>query len=128
MRALLLAVPPVLGGAALLFRDEVVLLASRFPACVLRRVTGWWCPACGNTRSVLLLLHGDVAGALRHNPAPPILALLLLALYLEAVLAACGHPKRILPRSGWVWFPLLGAVLLFYGVRNFVPGLLPEAS
>lgn len=59
-------------------------------------------------------------------PAPPILALLLLALYLEAVLAACGHPKRILPRSGWVWFPLLGAVLLFYGVRNFVPGLLPE--
>ena len=126
MRAVLLAVPPLLGGAALLFREEIARLASRFPACILRRVTGLWCPACGNTHSVLLLLHGDIPRALWYNPAPPILALLLLALYLEAVLAACGHPKSILPRSGWVWFPLLGAVLLFYGVRNFVPGLLPE--
>jgi len=39
-----------------------------WPGCWFRRLTGVPCPTCGATRSALLLAHGDLMGALRHNP------------------------------------------------------------
>lgn len=46
--------------------------------CVFKGVTGIPCPSCGTTRSVLLLMQGDIAAALWTNPLGA-LALLLLA-------------------------------------------------
>lgn len=45
-----------------------------FPACPFRALTGFTCPACGSTRSLHKLLHGDVVAAFHFNP------LLVLAL------------------------------------------------
>lgn len=47
--------------------------------CIFKNVTGWACPSCGITRSVLSLLHGRVGEALWINPLG-VVALLLLVL------------------------------------------------
>jgi hypothetical protein len=36
--------------------------------CVLKNTVGLPCPSCGTTRSVLHLLHGDIANAILLNP------------------------------------------------------------
>ncbi|MCE1199011.1 MAG: DUF2752 domain-containing protein [Marinilabiliales bacterium] len=36
--------------------------------CLIHRVTGYPCPACGTSRSILALLAGDWMGALLINP------------------------------------------------------------
>jgi hypothetical protein len=36
--------------------------------CLVKNITGIPCPACGSTRSVMSLLHGDFYTALYYNP------------------------------------------------------------
>ncbi|MCE5279481.1 MAG: DUF2752 domain-containing protein [Planctomycetaceae bacterium] len=36
--------------------------------CLLRRLTGLPCPACGGTRCFLCLLQGDILAAVAYNP------------------------------------------------------------
>jgi len=58
--------------SAYLYRTDPHEPGHLLPACPLRAVTGWLCPACGATRMTYDLMHGDVAHAWRDN------ALLLL--------------------------------------------------
>lgn len=53
--------------------------------CVFHRLTGLYCPGCGNTRAVLALLRGDLAGMLRWNLLFPLEAGYLLWIYLVSV-------------------------------------------
>lgn len=46
--------------------------------CLFKSATGFPCPSCGITRSVLLLAQGDVAQALWINPLGIIAAILLI--------------------------------------------------
>ena len=39
-----------------------------WPKCWFRQLTGLPCPTCGATRSVLSLVHGNLAEAIGHNP------------------------------------------------------------
>lgn len=48
--------------------------------CLFRRITTLECPLCGMTRSMHLASHGDMAGALSHNPMGVVLVLGLIAL------------------------------------------------
>lgn len=48
--------------------------------CLFRQLLHIPCPACGSTRSVLALLHGDWQAAFHLNPNGILLALLLVAL------------------------------------------------
>ncbi|HTX17260.1 MAG TPA: DUF2752 domain-containing protein [Bacteroidota bacterium] len=43
--------------------------------CLFKEVTGLPCPSCGTTRSIELLLHGDLPGAFVTNPLGLLLAL-----------------------------------------------------
>ena len=47
---------------------------SFFPACLLRKYTGLYCPGCGAQRALHQLLHGHIREAFRYN------ALLVLAI------------------------------------------------
>jgi hypothetical protein len=38
------------------------------PVCILKKITGLPCPSCGSTRSMLSLIHGDIASAWFWNP------------------------------------------------------------
>ncbi|MFZ6012620.1 MAG: DUF2752 domain-containing protein [Bacteroidota bacterium] len=46
--------------------------------CMFKNISGLPCPSCGITRSVLLILHGDVAEAMLMNPLGFIAILLLI--------------------------------------------------
>jgi hypothetical protein len=48
------------------------------PACAFRGLTGIPCPACGSTRSLVHLAHGDILSAALMNPC---LVLLMLAAF-----------------------------------------------
>ena len=125
VRVFLCLLPPAVFLMYLMFREQLVAFAARLPACPFHALTGFYCPACGNTRSVLALLHGDVLSALRFSVVPPLAALLGGLLYLELVLWCCGSRRQILPRKGAFWAALGVLLLLYFAVRNFIPYLTP---
>ncbi len=43
-------------------------IASSYDVCLIRHFLHIPCPSCGSTRSVLALIHGDIAGGLYLNP------------------------------------------------------------
>ncbi len=65
------------------------LLAGRYlpvlalaPPCVFRTLTGFPCPTCGSTRSLVFLSRGDLYSALAMNP---LIAACAIAALLPAV-------------------------------------------
>ena len=100
-------------------------MAELFPACLFRRLTGLYCPGCGNTRSVLALLHGDIFTSLRYNITPVVLGIVLSLLYVEGLTYAYGHHRKILPRDSRFWWVVLSLMFLYFIVRNFFPYLIP---
>lgn len=88
----------IMAGPALAVAGAVgVLLLDPFEdrgiGCPLHEATGLWCPGCGATRAVWLLLHGDLAGAVRHN---------LLLLPAIVVLAIRWLHVAAPARTGWL--------------------------
>lgn len=96
--------------------------------CPVRLLLGAACPGCGMTRSVLMTLGGDLAGALAANPAGPLLvvavALLgaqLLASALRAGGGRGGDParrrRRLLP-----WASAYAAAVVSVMLINWAGG------
>lgn len=46
----------------------------RLPPCIFLKMTGLPCPSCGMTTSFAQLARGNILGALKANPAGPMLA------------------------------------------------------
>lgn len=111
--------------AGLFCRKFVIAFANSntLPDCSFHNITGYLCPACGNTRAVLSLLQGHFFRSFGYNPMIPVLALVLLGLYAELVCYACGKRVRIVPRSNIFLFATIGAILFYDIVRNFFPSL-----
>ena len=68
------------GWLALVGQLEPEKVAVKYDVCMIRHFLHFPCPSCGSTRSVLSLLHGDIAGGLYWNP----LGLLIFAVLLVA--------------------------------------------
>lgn len=111
------------GIVLLLLRNAITAFAhsDAFPDCTFRRLTGWLCPACGNTRAGLEILHGHFFRAFGYNPMMPLVVLVLGLLYGETVLTAFGKRVRLFPRSNLLLFTGIGIVLVYDVVRNFFP-------
>jgi hypothetical protein len=43
-------------------------IGSSYDVCLIKHFVHIPCPSCGSTRSVLALIHGDIAGGLYWNP------------------------------------------------------------
>lgn len=116
--------PVILIIILIYFRDSIIYLGSLLPRCPFYSLTGYYCPGCGNTRSVIHLLHGDLIGSLRYNIAPVTLTIIAFLLYLELITYAFGKYKKILTRNSHFWFTFLGLAILYFVIRNFIPNFI----
>jgi len=109
---------------AFIFRDSLALLARTLPPCPFYNNYHICCPSCGNTRSVLSLLHGDIISSIRYNITPVFLLAILLAFYCEAIAQLFGKKIAIVPRK--ISFLVIAIVgfITYYVIRNFIPGLI----
>lgn len=89
------------------------------PFCGFFLLTGKQCFACGNTRSVLSILRGDIISAIKFNPAIPILLLLTILLYAEFfTYSFFGKKVKIIPRNAVFWVIFSVVLLSYYILRN----------
>ncbi len=120
----LLIIDAILLSVCLLAPHMAELLLALPTDCYVQRL-GYLCPACGGTRSVLLLFRGDMVGAFRMNPyffltavlACVTLVVLHISVFTPKHLFA-GICRRILrPRTAVAW--AIGFVL-FGILRNII--------
>ena len=107
------------------FADGGSFVQLYFPPCVFYTVTHFYCPGCGNTRTVLALLHGHPLQALHNNAAFCYLLVVLVLLYLQKVLRCFGKSVQLLPKGNW--FPVVSVCICmaYCLIRNFVPWMQP---
>jgi len=89
--------------------------------CTFRNLTGYDCPGCGLTRSVVAFLHGDLGGSLRAHPLGAILFVGFLALWGSA-LVVWARGGRFVSRIGtktptWVFAVVIGVYMAVYVLR-----------
>lgn len=97
--------------------DFFLSLLPKF--CGFYLLTGKQCFACGNTRSVLSILRGDIISAIKFNPAMPILLLLTILLYVEFfIYSFFGKKVKIIPRKAPFWIIFSVVLFLYYILRN----------
>jgi len=95
--------------------------AGHYPTCPFLAITGWYCPGCGALRAVHALAHLDLMTALARNPFTVVaVGYVMVAWVLWLERTARGRPVRWLAPP-WVLYGVLGAILMFWVLRN-VPG------
>ncbi len=107
-----------------LMRGQIDALAHAryFPNCAFYEATGYLCPGCGTTRSVLSILQGNVGMAIVYNPIIPALGVLFVLLYAEMMIyAVTGQRRRILPMRMMPYMIVISVILVYDVVRNFIP-------
>jgi Protein of unknown function (DUF2752) len=88
------------------------------PQCPLHEFTGLYCPGCGSTRMLYLLIHGHPLLAFRENA----LAFMLLPIVLTSLIRqAIGHPALIAPRLPHRLGVAVAAVVLLFTIARNLP-------
>lgn len=106
---------------------EKYIISLNMP-CFFHLLTGYWCPGCGGTRSVLALFDGNIISSLKYNPAPVIIITMVILGYIQIILNAHGSRHRILPRNDNYIIIIVAVMLIYYLLRNFMPVLEPSFS
>jgi len=88
--------------------------------CALNLVTGISCPGCGNTRSFIALLHGDIYQAIRYNALFLLLAPFFLVYFtIKTKSYIIGRKKDLTDRIPLVVYILLIIITILFGIiRN----------
>lgn len=96
-------------------------VAGHYPTCPFLAVTGWYCPGCGTLRAVHALGRGDLLTAWARNPLAVVgLGYLLVTWVLWFERTVTGRrPSWLAPP--WVLYGVVGAILMFWVLRN-LPG------
>ncbi|NLK70352.1 MAG: DUF2752 domain-containing protein [Clostridiales bacterium] len=102
---------------------EKYIYSIHFP-CLFNVLTGYLCPGCGNTRSIIELLNGNILLSLKYNPFIIISFIFLILLYIEIFTSTFFVHKKIIPRSNKFLFIALGIMIFYYFIRNFIPVLI----
>jgi hypothetical protein len=116
---------PMMGILILLMKEHILALIPYIPSCFLYSRLHLYCPACGNTRSVTALLHGDLIASLQYNITPLLVLFLAVAAYLEFAFTSFGKPIKLLPRRLWFYLVLITLMIVYYLARNLSPALAP---
>ncbi|HEX8498125.1 MAG TPA: DUF2752 domain-containing protein [Actinomycetales bacterium] len=97
--------------------------AGHYPTCPFLLVTGLFCPGCGSLRALHALAHLDVAGAMARNPMTVLAVVLLAGTWLRWVRRRVRGTERTVAAPAWLIWSMLGAICLFWVLRN-LPGAL----
>ncbi len=124
---------PLTAGAAAVAGCVLVFAVDpnepgHYPICPTRALLGIDCPGCGLMRGTHDLLHGNLAGAVDHNLLIPVLAPLVLLLWLGWLKRASTGIRPAVTRRRFrernrLLVVGLALLLAFGVVRNFVPYL-----
>lgn len=130
MKTIILVIAPVCGVMICLIGWWLYqnVIISFTPPCLAWAALRKYCPGCGGTRAVRYLVQMDLFSSVRCHPAPLLGVTLLILWWLELILKQFGKEKKIIPRSGWFWYSVLGMFLLWCVLRNFIPALAPIPS
>ena len=126
MQILWLIVLPAALFIFITMSDTIFSIAANLPPCPFYRIIGLYCPACGNTRSLAALMHGDILQSLRYNITVLFLCILGAAFYAENAINLCGIKIKFVPRSEFFIYLALIVFIAYFIFRNFIPNLLPE--
>lgn len=118
LKFIFILIPIILLVSFVLLKNYIIELSFYFPKCAFYMVSGLYCPACGNTRCVLSLLHGDILSALKYNLTPVLIGFLLLMLYIEGLTYSFNKYIKLLPRNGYFWVCVFVFMFVYYIVRN----------
>ena len=110
-----------LGGMAISY------LVWRYPlgrpklaACIFYTHLHLYCPACGGTRAVLTLLHGEIGRSFYYQPLVPFVVVsVLIYLLSQTVWRLRGRRGFVLHYSNWWLRACLFLLLAQFVVRNF---------
>lgn len=116
---------PVTGIILFLIRDQLISATSYFPPCMFYSVYHLYCPSCGNTRSVIALLHGDILSSLRYNIVIMISIIFTVLGYMELASYSLGKHVKALPRKLGFYISLIIVLILYWILRNLIPYLTP---
>ena len=108
-----------------IFREQFMALTPYLGGCRFFKLTGIYCPGCGNTRCIGAMLDGNLLLALRNNALLPFIVLLLACLYIELLADIFGKKLRLMPRNPRIWFIAAGLFAVYFIVRNFIPAIAP---
>lgn len=108
-----------------LCKDVFLSLLPLFPTCPFYARLDIYCPACGNTRSVLALLDGHLLESLRYNIVPSLLIIFSSLAYLELVAYGFFKPIRLLPRKLSFYLIVIGLLIIYFVLRNLSSYLTP---
>ncbi|MCI7131779.1 MAG: DUF2752 domain-containing protein [Lachnospiraceae bacterium] len=121
---ILLLAAPVLVLAYCYLRARLPLFAM---PCLLRTLTGYYCPGCGGTRAVWALLHLQLWRSFCYHPMVPYGAALYAWFMLSHTIEKISHHRLRIGMKWnplWLWIALVilllnvlvkdGALLLFH--------------
>lgn len=103
-----------------LYRHLVGLLPQNMTGCILHDWLFLYCPLCGGTRAVTMLLRLNFAAAFRANAYVTLLAVAALVHYIVAWVRLLRGGTALFRFLAWEWIAA-GVLLLVYGVlRNLL--------
>lgn len=111
--------------AAFIMRNQLIALSEHFPKCGFYSLFHLYCPSCGNTRSVIALLNGNIPESLRYNLSIAVVSVLSVLAYIEFAAFSFGKRIRLLPRRLSFYICLIIIMVIYWIVRNFIPYLTP---
>ena len=100
---------------------DISLPKNLVPVCMLRSVTGLYCPGCGGTRAMRMILKGRPLLSVLYHPAVLYMAYLLWVYILSFLLSRLSRGKLafIGPRP-WHFYVLIALILLSFAVKNIM--------
>lgn len=116
---------PILFIIFFLLKENIISLVEMLPPCPFYERLHLFCPACGNTRSVKALLHGDVLTSVHYNITPIILGIFALLAYIQMAARSFGKSIQLLPTKISFYMVLIALWFVYVTIRNFVPNMIP---
>lgn len=117
---LVLTILPVIVITLYHLRYKIIEIGYMFPVCNFYEKTGYLCPACGNTRSVIALLNGRIIDSLGYNITPLLLVILCIFYYIENIFILVGKSIHLIPRKFSFLACFFTFLCVYYISRNFI--------